>query len=243
LRLRFSHYFVNDFSASGSQNGKFGRSAKMAGGQHTADKDHAWQLGKAGDEDGFYAWMGDKWGLPHSIKLQTLFYDAKNNTQTLAGYHSATENLLTFLNQQQPPGKNMGVLAGTHARLRDLVNSANVTLPEESDITDGAILNNRILAAQSIADVQSRKNNKYLRERQQKAYRRILETATELINFVMGMQTRATAEPRSPAAVEFKTIVFHDIPKTLKGYPSGICHKQINQTLSQKLTQINILQV
>jgi hypothetical protein len=108
LRLRFSHYFVNDFRASGSQNGKFGRSAKMAGGQHTADKDHAWQLGKAGDEDGFYAWMGDKWGLPHSIKLQTLFYDAKNNTQTLAAYHSATENLLTFLNQQQPPGKNMG---------------------------------------------------------------------------------------------------------------------------------------
>jgi hypothetical protein len=77
LRLRFSHYFVNDFRASGSQNGKFGRSAKMAGGQHTADKDHAWQLGKAGDEDGFYAWMGDKWGFHIQLNYRRFFTTPK----------------------------------------------------------------------------------------------------------------------------------------------------------------------
>ncbi|HYY26374.1 MAG TPA: hypothetical protein VE860_00425 [Chthoniobacterales bacterium] len=195
------------------------------------------------DEEAFHEWMADKWELPHSVKLNTLFYDAKNNTRILADYNEASQALLKYFDKQQASGKNMGVLGPTREKLVALVNAANVALPDNIDITDGKILNARIVANNTIANIDSRKSNKELRERQQKAYSRILESATNLINFVLRMESLATAEPKSVVAVEFKTIVYHDIPKTLKGYPSGICHKEINAALTQKINLITTFQI
>lgn len=203
----------------------------MAGGTHSADKEHAWQLGRAGDQSTFDAWMVNRWTLPHAIKLHTIFYDAQNNTNVLQRYNAA-EIAINTINMQGVPKKNMGAFSKTRwDRLKELVERTKVALPEGLDITDGPAL----FTARSIGP------RKDLLLKQQRTYRTILDKVADLMVFVTDIYSGGIANIASaahPHVLEMRAMEKCEFLKCMRGYSAGICHKAMHDNLLAKVNLV-----
>lgn len=200
----------------------------MAGGALRAVKDHAWQLGRDGDEDAFNQWMDDKWGLPHGQKLLTIFYDARNNTNVLARYNAA-EAAMNAINMQGVPKKSNGYFqAARWDQLKRLVVRTNVALPDKTDITKGPAL----FVPRPIGQT------KGVRGQEQRTYRKILDKVADLMEFVTAIYTGGIANIAQQAhqdVLEMRALEKHEFLKCMRGYSAGICHAQMHTNLLAKV--------
>ena len=194
--------------------------------QSKLDKEGAWRLGIEGDEEAFNAWMEDKWGLQHGMKLNTLFSDAKRNTTCLKQFTDATARVgridLTPFTK-----KNVGVPTAVQARLAQLVGALNIDLPDNRDITDSSIMAQR--------PAKGTTPNKDLAKRQQKTYSRILVAAAALCNYVAQLFETAGSNKKSVEFMQYCTILHAGIMDGIRGFGQGHCHKQLHGQLSQKV--------
>lgn len=200
----------------------------MAGGALRDVKNQAWEMGRTGDEDAFNVWMDDKWGLPHGLKLQTIFYDARQNTQVMARYNAA-ELALNGINMQGVPKKNAGGFGTLRwQRLKTLIARTNIALPDNLDITGGPAL----LVPRPVGQT------KGARTKEQHTYRNILDKVAELMEFVTDIYAVGIANVANAAHVtvlEMRALERVEFLKCIRGYSAGICHLQMYQNLSAKV--------
>lgn len=208
----------------------------MSGGQNREIKDAAWALGKDLEAD-IDVWMEDKWALDHGVTLSTIAYDARNNTNVLARYRSAENELIRLNNSMKlyvVPKKGW-LRISYHERLKNLINKTNVALPQGMDITDGdRLFNNR--------PVGERKG--FIRS-QQKTYRSILEHVSVLLEYTCGFYADGIESIKAKRKDECYSAIGAlesvDFMKTMRGYSSGICHAAVYNNLISKLVNIKCI--
>ena len=199
------------------------------------DKEKAWSMGLEKDEEKFNEWMTEKWSLPHAVKLNTLFYDAQNNTQTLTEF-TQTCSAFSKINIDKNKGKNLGLRKETKQKIVELIKSTDRSLPLGVDIQGSSVMMSRPIGFGNSKEEKS-KNKQFIKS-QQKTYRAISLGATNLMKYFLDI---ANSKDKL-IQIELKTLIFHGLYDTLKGFNNGICHQQICKALNDKLTQIHEMQ-
>lgn len=216
-------------------------------------KEQVWQLGRraapdADFEDVFYKdygeslanKYGEKYRYDHYVKLNTLFFDARNGSTTLQDYNTAIIRFANFAAPVNAKSKGM-MLASEWQFLQNLINSTNVSLPGGGDILSGEsqIASRKPIFVSNDNSKERRQKDREMHRQQQKAYRQILLSVTRLINhvldtFVTGCSAQATKQQQFTVGA----LNGCGILKTMHGYPAGKCHLEMYKHLTAAISKI-----